>query len=176
MTSILKDLIARTKESQAEVRVYFSFDHDRDLARVRPLSRMSGIVAATAAGFTNNALWNDARQAGADDVKSLIDEALWATSVTVVCIGSRAGHCRYIDYEIARSVARGNGLVGIQINELTDAKGKVDPVGRTPATLLISGAPVYRYVDQPTLKARIDEAALSAERVRWARTRMATHR
>jgi hypothetical protein len=174
MTTILKDLIARTRESQEDPRVYFSFDHDRDLARVRPLSRVAGVVAATAAGFSNNALWEDARQAGADDVRSLIDEALWGTSVTVVCLGSRAGRRRYMEYEIARSVARGNGLVGIQINELTDAKGRVDPVGRTPATLLISGAPIYRYVDQATLKARIDEAARRAERVRWAATRMAT--
>ena len=165
MTTILKDLIARTRESQEDTRVYFSFDHDRDLARVRPLSRMPGIVAATAAGFSsNNPLWNDAQHAGVDDVKALIDEALWDTSVTVVFLGSRAGRRRYIEYEIARSVARGNGLVGIQINELTDAKGRADPVGRTPATLLISGAPVYRYVDQPTLRARIDEACSERSR------------
>jgi hypothetical protein len=173
MTTILKDLIARTKESQEDTRIYFSFDHDRDLARVRPLSRMPGMVATTAAGFSNNPLWKDAKRAGADDVKSLIDEALWGTSVTVVFVGSRAGRRRYIEYEIARSVARGNGLVGIQINALTDAKGRVDPVGRTLATLLIAGAPVYRYVDQPTLKARIDDAACRAHRVRWAATRTA---
>ena len=39
---------------------------------------------------------------------------------------------KYIDYEIQRSIARGNGLVGIQINHLKNAIAKFKPKGYCP--------------------------------------------
>jgi hypothetical protein len=168
MTRILKDLIARTRERERARRVFFSFDYEHDIGRVNQIRDIAGIVATSAAGFSAASLWKDAERAGAAEVESLISDALWMTSVTVVCIGSRTRSRKYLDYEIIRSVERGNGLIGIQVNELKDARDRADSVGRTPLTLISAGAPLYRYLNEFQLRTRIEEAARRAERSRQA--------
>lgn len=79
--------------------------------------------------------------------------------ITVVCIGAKTAGRKYINYEIAQSLKRGNGLVGIQINQLKDKDGNVDPVGKTPPQIENAGFKVYKYVDHEKLAVRIEEAA-----------------
>lgn len=143
-------------------RVFFSFHYQRDIWRVNQIRNIGEIVGTAAAGFHDASLWEEAKKKGDAVIKAMIDDALNQTSVTVVCIGAATAGRKYIDYEIARSIARGNGLVGIQINELKDQFGRTDPVGATPAALKNAGASIYRYVDHARLKARIDEAARAA--------------
>lgn len=145
-------------------RVFFSFHYQRDIWRVNQIRNIGEIVGTAAAGFHDASLWEEAKKKGDAVVKAMIDEALKNTSVTVVCIGAATAGRKYIDYEINQSIARGNGLLGIQIHDLKDRSGQSDPPGAIPGALTKAGAPVYKYVDHARLAARIEEAARAAGR------------
>jgi MTH538 TIR-like domain (DUF1863) len=139
--------------------VFFSFHYQRDVWRITQIRNLGEIVGNGAAGFHDRSLWEEAKSKGDSVVKKLIDDALHGTSVTVVFIGSQTAGRKFINYEIEKSVARGNGLVGIQINGLKDKDGTTDPVGATPSLLIQNRTPIYKYVDSQQLKNRIEEAA-----------------
>lgn len=142
--------------------VFFSFHYQQDVWRVNQIRNIPEIVGTAAAGFKDASLWESAKAKGDKEIKALIDHALRGTSVTVVCIGTATAGRKYIDYEIQKSLDRGNALVGIQIHHLLDKDGLTDPVGRTPAKLLNAGAKVFKYVSSRSLSERIEEAAIAA--------------
>jgi hypothetical protein len=92
----------------------------------------------------------------------MIDKGLENTSVTVVFIGGKAAGRKYINYEIEKSIERGNGIVGIQIHHLKNKDGETDEPGVTPARLTNGAYKVYKYIDPEKLAARIEEAAKQA--------------
>ncbi|CAH0498035.1 TIR domain-containing protein [Novosphingobium sp. CECT 9465] len=143
-------------------RVFFSFHYQRDIWRVNQIRNIGEIVGASAAGFHDASLWEEAKKKGDAAIKAMIDEGLKNTSVTVVCIGGATSGRKYINYEINQSIARGNGLLGIQIHELKDKNGNTDVVGVTPALLVNASTPVFKYVSHDKLKLRIEEAAKAA--------------
>jgi hypothetical protein len=143
-------------------RVFFSFHYQRDIWRINQIRNIGEIVGASAAGFHDASLWEEAKKKGDAAIKAMIDEGLKNTSVTVVCIGSATAGRNYINYEINRSIARGNGLLGLQIHDLKDKNGRVDAVGEIPTLLVKIGAPIYKYVNHDKLKQRIEEAALAS--------------
>jgi MTH538 TIR-like domain (DUF1863) len=143
-------------------RVFFSFHYQRDIWRVNQIRNLDQIVGTAAAGFTDASLWEEAKKKGDSAIKKMIDDALYNTSVSVVCIGSQTAGRKFINYEIERSIARGNAIFGLQIHHLKDAAGNTDAAGATPAKLTASGASVYKYVDHATLAARIEAEAKKA--------------
>lgn len=143
-------------------RVFFSFHYQRDIWRVNQIRNIGEIVGTAAAGFHDSSLWEESKTKGDAVIKAMIDEGLKNTTVTVVCIGGATAGRKFINYEISQSIARGNGLVGIQIHELKDRFGQTDSVGTTPTALTNAGVTIYKYVDHAKLKARIDEAAKAA--------------
>jgi len=143
-------------------RVFFSFHYQRDVWRINQIRNLDQIVGCAAAGFQDASLWEEAKKKGDAAIKRMIDDALDRTTVTVVFIGYQSAGRKYIDYEINQSIARGNGLVGIQINHLKNKDGQTDPVGATPSILTTKKIPIYKYVDGEKLAARIEEAAKAA--------------
>lgn len=126
-------------------RVFFSFHYQRDLWRVNVV-RNSGVVEGiSAAGFHDQSLWEETYKKGEDAVRRLIDAGLIGTTVTVVLIGAETANRKFVTYEIEKSVARRNGLLGIWINDIKDKYGRVDLRGLVPAALTRTGAPVYTY-------------------------------
>ena len=80
---------------------FFIFDYDDDLARARHIESLDLAVATAAAGFDDDADWKAAVAKGGDAVKALIDNAILATSATVVLIGERTAEefgdaCAYL--------------------------------------------------------------------------------
>lgn len=140
-------------------RVFFSFHYQRDIWRVNQIRSIPNITGVAAAGFADASLWEDALTKGDAAIKKMIDNALKNTSVTVVCIGGKTAGRKYINYEIDKSLERGNGLVGIQIHHLKDSAGKTDTPGTIPPKIEKAGFKVYKYVDSEKLAKRIEEAA-----------------
>jgi hypothetical protein len=140
-------------------RVYFSFDYERDLHRVRKFRRLPGMITCAPAGFQSTKVWDKAKIRGDDAVHGLIKDGLNNTTVTVICVGHMTSYLKYVNYEIERSLERGNGLVGITINHLRDQHGVKDPEGTVPPLLTISGYKVYKYEDPQSLARSIEEAA-----------------
>ncbi len=126
-------------------KVFFSFHYRRDLWRVNIVRNSGAIEGVAAAGFHDESLWEEARKKGDDAVKRLINEGLKGTSVTIVLIGAETANRKYVSYEIDRSIARGNGILGIRINNIKNKDGRTDPPGSIPEALTKAGAPVYTY-------------------------------
>lgn len=143
-------------------RVFFSFHYQRDIFRINQIRNIPEVTGCAAAGFQDASLWEEAKRKGDKEIKNMIDKGLENTSVTVVFIGNQTANRKYVNYEIEQSIARGNGIVGIQIHHLKDQKQEVDEVGSTPKLLAEKGFKVYKYVDHEKLAARIEEAAKAA--------------
>ena len=120
------------------------------------------IVDASAAGFKDSSLWEEAKKKSDDAVKKLIDDGLIGTTVTLVCIGNKTAGRKFINYEIQKSIDRGNGILGVQIHHLKNFAGEVDTVGETPSLLTKNNYPIYKYDDHTKLKAWIEKAAKAA--------------
>jgi hypothetical protein len=126
-------------------RVFFSFHYQRDLWRVNVV-RNSGVVEGiSAAGFHDQSLWEETYKQGEAAVRNLIDAGLIGTTVTVVLIGAETASRKFVTYEIEKSIARGNGLLGIWINNIKDKYGNTDLPGPVPTALTRALAPVYTY-------------------------------
>jgi sugar-specific transcriptional regulator TrmB len=143
-------------------RVFFSFHYQRDIWRVNQVRNIPKITGCAAAGFQDASLWEEAKKKGDAEIKKMIDKGLENTSVTVVFIGGKAAGRKYINYEIEKSIERGNGIVGIQIHHLKNKDGETDEPGVTPARLTNGAYKVYKYIDPEKLAARIEEAAKQA--------------
>jgi hypothetical protein len=139
--------------------VFFSFHYQRDIWRVNQIRNIPNITGNAAAGFKDASLWEDARKKDDDVIKKMIDKALEGTSVTVVFSGAKTAGRKFINYEIQKSLDRGNGLVGMQINHLVNHNGETDEVGADPKGIEEAGFKIYKYVDVEKLANRIEEAA-----------------
>lgn len=137
--------------------VFFSF-HYKFVWRVNQIRSAPNIIGSAAAGFHDKSLWESSK-ARPEQIKQMIRNALKGTSVTVVCITYGTKDRTYIDYEIDQSLARGNGLVGIQLHHLSDPHNSESRVGATPALILANGFKVYKYTNGPALSRHIEEAA-----------------
>lgn len=140
-------------------RTFFSFHYQRDIWRANQVRKGGQFIGTAAAGFADASLWEEAKRKGDAVIKKMIDDALFNTSVTVVCIGARTAGRKYINYEISQSLARGNALLGLRINHLRDHLGQVDPDGEIPALLTRHDVPIRRYTDTATLGAMIERLA-----------------
>jgi hypothetical protein len=142
--------------------VFFSFHYQRDIVRVNQIRNLPEIIDESAAGFKDSSLWEEAKKKSDDAVKKLIDKGLLGTSVTVVCIGNKTAGRKFINYEIQKSLDRGNAVIGVQIHHLKNFDGEVDTVGATPTLLKNNIFKIYKYDDHPKLKSWIEAAAKAA--------------
>ena len=126
-------------------KVFFSFHYQRDLWRVNVVRNSAMVEGVSAAGFHDQSLWEETAKRGDDAVRKLIDTGLEGTSVTVVLIGAETASRKYVSYEIDKSVARGNGLLGVRINNIKDQNERTDSLGAVPAALTKAGATVYTW-------------------------------
>jgi hypothetical protein len=117
-------------------RVYFAFDY-QDVFSVNQIRRSGQFVGVSLAGFADASQWEKLKQRNDTVIARAIDDALKNTSVTVVCIGARTAARRWVKYELAASVARGNGLLGVY---LPGTRGY--PI---PKVLLDLRAPVHQW-------------------------------
>jgi hypothetical protein len=142
--------------------VFFSFHYQRDIVRVNQIRNLPEIVDASAAGFKDSSLWEEAKKKSDDAIKKLIDDGLLGTSVTLVCIGNKTAGRKFINYEIQKSIDRGNGILGVQIHHLKNFDSEVDTEGATPALLTKHHCPIHKYENHTKLKAWIEAAAKAA--------------
>lgn len=126
-------------------RVFFSFHYQNDIWRVNVVRNSYVIEGCAAAGFQDASLWEEAKKKGDAAIKRMIDDNLIGTSVTCVLIGSQTAYREFVNYEIEKSIERGNGLFGVRVHMIKDKDGKTDVAGLIPWQLQSSGAPVYDW-------------------------------
>lgn len=101
-------------------RVFFSFHYDNDINRTMIVRNSWVTQGKEVAGFIDKAEFESIKRRGKDAVERWIDGQLEGTSVTVVLIGSETLERPYVQYEIRKSIERGNGLIGVYIHGIRD--------------------------------------------------------
>ena len=139
-------------------RTFFSF-HYKHVWKVNQIRSMPNIIGASAAGFQDASLWEATKKKGDKAIKALIDKGLENTSVTVVCVTYGTTNRKYINYEIDQSLAKGNGLVAIQIHHLKDQNGETGSPGAIPPKIEANGFKAYKYSNKEALARWIEAAA-----------------
>jgi hypothetical protein len=141
--------------------VFFSF-HYADIWRVNVVRNSHVVDGIAVAGFQDASLWEEAKKKGGAAVKKMIDQALVGTSVTCVLIGEKTSQRDYVDYEIEKSIERGNGLFGVRIHNIKDQNQKTGLWGAAPQALISAGAPVYDW-DKDKFGTWVEEAYKKAQ-------------
>lgn len=113
--------------------VFFSFHFKRDAWRAGQV-RNSWLTQPDreSAGFIEGSEWEKLERQGDAAIRRWIDDQLKGTSVTAVLIGKETSNRRWVNYEIEQSVKKGNGLVGIYIDNIKDKNGLRDTRGINP--------------------------------------------
>jgi hypothetical protein len=125
-------------------RVFFSFHYENDIWRVSQIRNCWVGRDREAAGFWDAASWEQVKRRGEDAIHRWIDAQLENTSVTAVLIGYETADRPYVNYEIQRSIDRGNGLLGIWIHNMKDQGGYVSFAGRSPFANFTQNYGFYR--------------------------------
>lgn len=139
-------------------RVFFSFDY-RFVWKVNQVRNLPNITGVAAAGFADASLWEESKKKSDAAIKKLIDDGLHGTSVTVVLVNRGTADRKFIEYEISQSIARGNGVVAVQIHDIKDSSGNTGAAGAIPTSITSAGFKAYKYVDATKLSKWIEEAA-----------------
>ncbi len=113
-------------------RVFFSFHYQRDIWRVNVVRNSWVTQDREVAGFWDASLWEEVQTKGEDAIRNLIDNGLQNTSVTAVLIGAETHSRKWVQYEIIESYKRGNGLLGVYINNIPDNHNLTDIKGPNP--------------------------------------------
>lgn len=125
-------------------RTFFSFHYERDVQRSSVVRNSSKLKPQITPEWIDASLWEEAKKKSDDAIEKLIADALKATTVTAVLIGTETASRRWIKYEIQKSVDRGNVLFGIYIHNIKDFDGKTAVKGTNP---LPAGTPTYDWIN-----------------------------
>ena len=152
MATLLTGLRA---DAPVKRRVFFSFHYQHDIYRVNQVRnswRFRREGDREAYGFFDASLWERSKRQGEESLKALIREGMANTSVTCVLTGTHTWQRRWVRYEIARSIVKGNGLLTVEIHNLKDLGGRTSIQGPNP----LNHMGVYRIPDGRLLLAETD--------------------
>lgn len=139
-------------------RAFFSFHYKNDVWRANQVRNSWVTRDREAAGFIDAAEFEKVEREGDEAIKRWINKQLEGTSVTVVLIGSDTNSRPYVKYELQKSYAKGNGMLGIYIHQLKDKDGKTSTKGSNQfgeigknangeSVYFSTGYPCYDWVD-----------------------------
>lgn len=103
-------------------RVFFSFHYNNDINRSMTVRNSWVTQGKEAAGFVDKAAFEQIKRQGDAAVHCWIDKQLEGTSVTVVLIGSETLNRPFVQYEICKSLQRGNAVIGVHISGIKDMR------------------------------------------------------
>lgn len=128
--------------------VFFSFHFKWDSWRASQI-RNSWLTQPDreSAGYLEGSDWEEIERQGDAAIRRWIDEQLKGTSVTAVLIGTETSERWWVNYEIVESVKKGNGLVGIYIDNIKDRNGLRATRGMNPLTQHTFSDTGRRYSD-----------------------------
>jgi hypothetical protein len=121
-------------------RVFFSFKYE-DVSRAMVVRNSWVTQGKEAAGFIDKAEFEKVEKQGDKAIQNWIDRQIEGTSVTVVLVGKKTLSSRWVNYEIKKSIERGNGLLFIDISKIKDLQGNTSERGGT----IPDGYPLYLW-------------------------------
>jgi hypothetical protein len=115
-------------------RTFFSFHYVPDIWRAWNV-RNSWVVRGDEQdprGFFDGSVFEESKKKGDDNLKRFLREGLANTSVTCILAGTSTWTRRWVRYEIAQSVIRGNGLLTVFIHGVQNSNQQVSEKGANP--------------------------------------------
>lgn len=97
-------------------------------------------------GFFDNSVFEASKRVNEDSLKNFLRKGLENTSVTCVLTGTDTWQRRWVRYEIARSILKGNGLLTVHIDGIRDRYGYTSSRGYDPLAqmgLYRTGGSIY---------------------------------
>ncbi len=105
-------------------KVFFSFHYQNDISRVMVVrNRWMTYGGQLASQLIDKADFEQIKRQGDAAIKRWIDNQMDETSATIVLIGAETLNRPYVQYEICKSIDRGNALIGVYINHIHDLRG-----------------------------------------------------
>jgi hypothetical protein len=151
-------------------RVFFSFHYDRDIWRANQVRNCNVISGYDTAGFFDHSEYEEAKKSGTDGIRRMIQRQLQYTTVTVVLIGSETAFRPWVKYELEQSIARKNGLLGIQIHHLQNHARQTSFRGFAPTVPFGVELPLYDWDnDLARFKLQIEAAGKRSDKLRAVR-------
>tara|TARA_R110000796_G_scaffold88559_1_gene190560 strand:+ start:30895 stop:31497 length:603 start_codon:yes stop_codon:yes gene_type:complete len=83
-------------------------------------------------GFFDSSVFEASQKEGDETLKRFLREGLKNTSVTCVLAGNATWSRRWVRYEIARSIIKGNGLLAVHIHGVQNKDKKTATKGANP--------------------------------------------
>ncbi len=143
-------------------KVFFSFKYD-DVHRAMNVRNSNVIGGVLKSGFIDKAEFEKVEREGAKAIQTWIDNQLNGTSVTVVLVGANTHRSKWVKYEIEQSIARGNGLLTIDISKIADMQGNTTDC----CSLRATGYKHYRWNNdkgRENLGVWVEAAAMAASK------------
>ncbi|MFY3147956.1 TIR domain-containing protein [Achromobacter xylosoxidans] len=115
-------------------RTFFSFHYKPDVWRAWNV-RNSWVVREIDQedqGFFDSSVFEASKKESDDVLKNFLRKGLESTSVTCVLAGTDTWSRRWVRYEIARSVIKGNGLLTVYIHGVQNADKETSTKGANP--------------------------------------------
>ena len=92
---------------------------------IRPENQISS-------GFFDSSVFEASKRESDDALKAFLRRGMENTSVTCVLAGTNTFKRRWVRYEIARSIIKGNGLLTVFIHGIANPKGQTSQKGTDP--------------------------------------------
>lgn len=115
-------------------RTFFSFHYGPDVWRAWNV-RNSWVVNDAnekSIGFFDSSVFEASKKESDEALKTFLRKGLDNTSVTCVLAGENTWCRRWVKYEIARSVIKGNGLLTVHIHGVKNSKEQIAQKGPNP--------------------------------------------
>ena len=114
-------------------RTFFSFHYKPDSWRAWNV-RNSWVVTGEkeSRGFFDSSVFEASKKEGNNNLKRFLREGLSNTSVTCILSGTRTWTRRWVRYEIARSITKGNGLLTVDIHGVRNSDQNTSEKGSNP--------------------------------------------
>lgn len=150
-------------------RAFFSFDFEHDIFRANQVRNSNVVLGIEEAGYYDHSEYEEIKRGSTTAIQRAILRHLRDTTVTVVLIGTRTAERLWVQYEIAESIKRNNGLVGIRIHHLAAPPLWIASLpGQIPVVWHPAEMPVYDW-DPARVRdfaAVIEDAGKRADKLR----------
>ncbi len=117
-------------------RVFFSFHYEEDINRSMVVRNSWVTQGKEVAGFIDKAEFEKVKKEGKEAICRWIDKQLVGTSVTVVLIGKETLNRPFVQYEIRKSIERGNTIIGVYIHNIKDMITQKTSIKGNPHTII----------------------------------------
>jgi hypothetical protein len=115
-------------------KTFFSYHYVHDVWRAWNV-RNSWVVRDTeeiSRGFFDSSVFEASKKESDDALKKFLRNGLENTSVTCILAGTDTWSRRWVRYEIARSIIKGNGLLTVYIHGVQNAAKQTSAKGADP--------------------------------------------